>query len=59
MEMTIDQIASQVQGRIQGDGQKCITGVAPFEIARQVATSPLREAPNFSSGSMTPRPVQF
>ncbi|MDO9111297.1 MAG: UDP-3-O-(3-hydroxymyristoyl)glucosamine N-acyltransferase [Desulfatirhabdiaceae bacterium] len=33
MEMTIDQIAFQVQGRIQGDGQKCITGVAPFETA--------------------------
>jgi len=33
MEMTLAQIASRVQGRIQGDGQKCITGVAPFETA--------------------------
>jgi len=33
MEMTIGQIASRVQGRIQGDGRKCITGVAPFETA--------------------------
>jgi UDP-3-O-[3-hydroxymyristoyl] glucosamine N-acyltransferase len=33
MEMTLAQIASQVQGQIQGDGQKCITGVAPFETA--------------------------
>ena len=34
MEMTIDQIASRVLGRIQGDGRKYITGVAPFEIAQ-------------------------
>ena len=33
MEMTLAQIASRVQGQIQGDGQKCITGVAPFEAA--------------------------
>lgn len=33
MEMTLAQIASQVQGRIQGNGLKCITGVAPFETA--------------------------
>jgi len=33
MEMTIDRIASRVQGRIQGNGRKCITGVAPFETA--------------------------
>jgi UDP-3-O-[3-hydroxymyristoyl] glucosamine N-acyltransferase len=33
MEMTLAQIASQVQGQIQGDGDKCITGVAPFETA--------------------------
>jgi len=33
MEMTLAQIASQVQGQILGDGQKCITGVAPFETA--------------------------
>ncbi|MFH0994127.1 MAG: UDP-3-O-(3-hydroxymyristoyl)glucosamine N-acyltransferase [Pseudomonadota bacterium] len=33
MEMTLSLIASQVQGQIQGDGQKCITGVAPFETA--------------------------
>lgn len=34
MEMTIDQIAFRVQGQIQGNGQKCITGVAPFETAQ-------------------------
>ena len=33
MEMTLAQIASQVQGQFQGDGKKCITGVAPFESA--------------------------
>jgi UDP-3-O-[3-hydroxymyristoyl] glucosamine N-acyltransferase len=33
MEMTLAQIASQVQGRYQGDGKTCITGVAPFESA--------------------------
>ena len=33
MEMTIDQIALQVQGQIQGNGPKCITGAAPFESA--------------------------
>ena len=33
MEMTLAQIASHVQGRIQGDAQKCIAGVAPFETA--------------------------
>jgi UDP-3-O-[3-hydroxymyristoyl] glucosamine N-acyltransferase len=33
MKLTIDQIASRVQGRIQGHGQQCITGVAPFENA--------------------------
>ncbi|MBI5592150.1 MAG: UDP-3-O-(3-hydroxymyristoyl)glucosamine N-acyltransferase [Deltaproteobacteria bacterium] len=33
MEMTLAQIASQVQGQIQGNGRKCITGVAPFETA--------------------------
>lgn len=33
MKMTLSLIASQVQGQIQGDGQKCITGVAPFETA--------------------------
>ncbi len=33
MEMTLAQIASRVQGQIQGDGQICITGVAPFETA--------------------------
>jgi len=33
MEMTLAQIASRVQGQIQGDGQKYIIGVAPFETA--------------------------
>jgi UDP-3-O-[3-hydroxymyristoyl] glucosamine N-acyltransferase len=33
MDMTIERIASQVQGRMQGDGRKCIQGVAPFETA--------------------------
>jgi UDP-3-O-[3-hydroxymyristoyl] glucosamine N-acyltransferase len=33
MEMSLAQIASHVQGQFQGDGQKCITGVAPFESA--------------------------
>jgi UDP-3-O-[3-hydroxymyristoyl] glucosamine N-acyltransferase len=33
MEMTLALIASRVQGQFQGDGQKCITGVAPFETA--------------------------
>lgn len=33
MKWTIDQIASLVQGRIQGNGSQCITGVAPFEAA--------------------------
>ena len=33
MEMTIDQIALQVQGRIHGKVQKSITGTAPFETA--------------------------
>ncbi len=33
MEMTLAQIASQVQGRYYGDGHKRITGVAPFESA--------------------------
>ena len=44
MEMTIGLIASRVQGRIQGNGQKCITGAAPFETAGDCdityATSP-------------------
>ncbi len=33
MEMTLAQIASQVQGQFEGDGNKSITGVAPFESA--------------------------
>jgi UDP-3-O-[3-hydroxymyristoyl] glucosamine N-acyltransferase len=35
MEMTIDQIASRVQGRIQGNYQKTIRGLAPFETAAE------------------------
>jgi len=34
MEMTISQIAPHVKGQIPGDGQKCITGAAPFETAK-------------------------